>query len=132
GLNSPLDHVFGPRRDRPRLRLGILAAHFMPQTETYATLPVYRDLDRTKFEVILFATTQGNHPLERYCAQFADRFVLLPPQLGLQLQTIRAADLDLVFLGTNTTAVPNDITLLALHRLARIQVAGVCSCTTTG
>src|SRR5262249_57105976 len=37
-----------------------------------------------------------------------------------------------IFLGTNTTAVTNDITLLALHRLARIQVAGVCSCTATG
>src|SRR5712692_2399457 len=66
-LNSPVDHIFGPRPDRQRLRLGILAAHFFPQTETYATLPVYRHLDRTKFEVILFAPHQSNHPLERYC-----------------------------------------------------------------
>jgi predicted O-linked N-acetylglucosamine transferase (SPINDLY family) len=131
-LNSPLDHVFGPRPDRPRLRLGILAAHFAPQTETYATLPVYRHLDRARFEVILFSLQQTNHPPERYCAQYADRFVVLPPQLGTQLQTIRAADLDLIFLGTNTTASGNDFTLLALYRLARVQVAGVCSCTTTG
>lgn len=131
-LNNSLDHVFGPRPNRQRLRLGILAAHFMPLTETYATLPVYRHLDRTKFEVILFATQQSNQWLEQYCTQHADRFVLLPPQLGARLQAIRAADLDMIFLGTNTTAVTNDITLLALHRLARVQVAGVCSCTTTG
>jgi predicted O-linked N-acetylglucosamine transferase (SPINDLY family) len=64
-LDSPVDHVFGPRPDRRRLRLGILAAHFFPQTETFATLPVYRDLDRAKFEIILFSLQQLNHPLER-------------------------------------------------------------------
>jgi predicted O-linked N-acetylglucosamine transferase (SPINDLY family) len=131
-LNSPVDHVFGPRPDRPRLRLGILANHFLPQTETYATLPVYRHIDRAKFEVILFSLVQTHHQLEQYCAQRADRFVALPPQMDARLQTIRSADLDLIFLGTNTTAVANDVTLLALHRLARVQVAGVCSCTTTG
>ena len=131
-LSNPLDHVFGPRPDRQRLRLGILAAHFSPQTETYATLPVYCNLDRAKFEVILFSPVQSNHALERYCAQHADQFVVLPPHVGQRLQTIRAADLDLIFLGTNTTAVFNDITLLAMYRLARVQVAGVCSCTTTG
>jgi predicted O-linked N-acetylglucosamine transferase (SPINDLY family) len=131
-LNNPMDHIFGPRAGRQRLRLGILAAHFAPQTETYATLPVYRHLDRAKFEVILFTTQQTNHQLEHHCAQHADRFVVLPPHLGERLQTIRAADLDLIFLGTNTTAITNDITLLALYRLARVQVAGVCSCTTTG
>jgi predicted O-linked N-acetylglucosamine transferase (SPINDLY family) len=131
-LGSPLDHVFGPRSDRQRLRLGILAAHFAPQTETYATLPIYRHIDRAKFEVILFSLKQSNHPLERYCIQHADRFVLLPGQLGQQLQTIRAADLDLIFIATNMTAMTNEFTLLGIHRLARVQVAGVCSCTTTG
>lgn len=131
-LGSPVDYAFGPRTNRQRLRLGILAAHYSPQTETYATLPVYRHLDRTKFEVILFSLQQTNHPLEKFCASCADQYVVLPQQLGARLQTLRAADLDLIFLGTNTTAVTNDITLLAMHRLARIQIASVCSCVTTG
>jgi len=131
-LGSPLDHTFGPRPDRQRLRLGILAAHFTPQTETYATLPVYRHIDRAKFEVILFSMQQSNHPLERYCIQHADRFVALPGELGQQLQVMRAADLDLLFIATNMTALTNAFTVLAIHRLARVQVAGVCSCTTTG
>lgn len=131
-FGNPLDHVFGPRPNRRRLRLGILAAHYSPQTETYATLPVYRHLDRTKFEVVLFSLQQTNHPLEQFCARHADRFEVLPQQPGPRLQALRAADLDLIFLGTNTTAVTNDITILAMHRLARVQVASVCSCATTG
>jgi predicted O-linked N-acetylglucosamine transferase (SPINDLY family) len=136
-LNSPLDHSFGPRTGRKRLRLGILAAHFGPQTETFATLPVYRHLDRTKFEVVLFALMRTNHPVEQFCTRLADRLqadrlIVLPEALGPRIQAIRQADLDFVFLGTNTTAVANGITLTAAHRLARVQVASVCSCTTTG
>jgi predicted O-linked N-acetylglucosamine transferase (SPINDLY family) len=56
----------------------------------------------------------------------------LPDQMGPRVQAIRQADLDLVFLGTNTTAISNGITLMAAHRLARVQIASVCSCTTTG
>jgi predicted O-linked N-acetylglucosamine transferase (SPINDLY family) len=130
--NSPVDHTFGARPEGRRLRLGILAAHFAPQTETFATLPVYRDLDRTKFEVVLFALRQTNHPVEQSCARHADRFVVLPGDLGQRLQVLRDADLDLIFVGTNMTAVGNETTAVAVHRLARIQVTSVCSCTTTG
>ena len=126
--------VSGPRpagRDQ-RIRLGILAAHFTPQTETYATLPIYRHLDRSKFEVVLLTLKAGTHPLEQLCRSLADAFVVLPAQLPQQVQTIRNADLDILFLATNVTAVTNGVTLLALHRLARVQVASVCSCATTG
>jgi predicted O-linked N-acetylglucosamine transferase (SPINDLY family) len=131
-LNSPLDHHFSTPSKRQRLRLGILAAHFSPQTETFATLPTYRHLDRTKFEVTLFSLIRTNHPVEQFCARQADRFIVLPEQLGPRVQTIRQADLDMIFLGTNTTAVSNEIALMAAHRLARVQIASVCSCTTTG
>jgi predicted O-linked N-acetylglucosamine transferase (SPINDLY family) len=130
--HGQVDHAFGPRAPRNRLRLGILAAHYAPQTETYATLPIYRYLDRTKFEVLLFALKQTNHPLEQFCVRHADRFIELRGDLRQRLQVLRAADLDLVLVGTNTTLVTNDTTMLALHRIARIQVASVCSCTTTG
>ncbi len=131
-LGASLDHTFPSRPPRSKLRLGILAAHFSPQTETFATLPVYRHLDRSRFEVILFALQSTNHPLEQFCSQFADRLVALPAQLPQQVQTLRQFDLDLLFLATNVTAVTNGITLLAMHRLARKQIASVCSCVTTG
>jgi predicted O-linked N-acetylglucosamine transferase (SPINDLY family) len=136
-LDSPLDCGFGPRTGRRRLRLGILAAHFGSQTETFATLPVYRYLDRAKFEVVLFALRRTDHPVEKFCTRLADRLqadrlIVLPEALGPRVQAIRQADLDLVILGTNTTAAANGITLTGAHRLARVQVASVCSCTTTG
>ena len=34
---------------RKKYKIGILAAHFLPQTETYATLPVYSNLDKNNY-----------------------------------------------------------------------------------
>ena len=70
--------------------------------------------------------------MEQFCARHADRFVHLPPDLASQARALREADLDLIYLGTNVTATAHELTTLALHRLARVQVAGVCSCVTTG
>ncbi|HZL40132.1 MAG TPA: hypothetical protein VFC45_07605 [Pseudolabrys sp.] len=131
-VGAQLDHKFGTRPQRDRIRVGILADHYAPQTETFATLPVYHHLDRKKFEVRLFALRLTNHRLEQFCARQADQFAVLPAGVGPRLQMLRAADLDLILIGTNTTAVTNDTAVLALHRLARVQVASVCSCTTTG
>ena len=49
-----------------------------------------------------------------------------------QVETIRNDDLDILLIGTNVTAITNHITLLALHRLARIQLTSTSSCVTTG
>lgn len=127
-----IDWVFPPRASRPKIRLGILAAHYAPQTETFATLPIYEHLDRGLFEIVLLTTGVTNTALERFCATQADHFVQLPEGLPNQVQTIRNADLDIVLIATNVTAVTNAITVLAIHRLARVQVALVPSCTTSG
>ncbi|MBD1827833.1 methyltransferase domain-containing protein [Microcoleus vaginatus GB1-A2] len=129
----PIDWDFPERlHERDKIRLGILAAHFQPQTETFATLPVYKHLNRDLFEIILYTVQAGNHRLERYCGGHADAMVLLPQDLPSQVQTIRDGDLDVILIGTNVTAGANSIAWLALHRLARIQIANVCSCITTG
>jgi predicted O-linked N-acetylglucosamine transferase (SPINDLY family) len=129
----PLDHLFPPRPARGKLRLGILAAHYLPQTETFAALPVYDHIDRDRFEVTLFTLqAMTGHPLEKYCASRAEHVVALQGQVPQKAQQIRAADLDLIFLGTNATAATNEFTALAMHRLARVQVAGVASCVSTG
>ncbi len=131
-INYPLDWTFPPRAPQPRLRLGVLALDFQARTETFATLPVFRDLDRSRFEIILFALRQDDSAMERFCRQHADRFVCLPTGLLEQVQLIREADLDLVFLGGNVTAAATDLAALTLHRLARVQVASICCCVTTG
>lgn len=128
-----IDYDFPERSpEQKKIRIGILAAHFQPQTETFATLPVYEHLNRDLFEITLYTLQASNHRLERYCWGHADTVVLLPQDLPTQVQTIRDGDLDFLLIATNVTAWTNPIALLALHRLARIQMANVCSCITTG
>ncbi|MBN3926053.1 MAG: methyltransferase domain-containing protein [Nostoc sp. NMS4] len=116
---------------RKKIRMGILAAHFLPSAETFATLPVYEYISRY-FEVILYSLNQTGHPLEQYCQSCANSFKLLPQDLAEQANTIRTDDLDILFIATNVTAVTNQICLLSMHRLARIQVTSGGSVVTTG
>jgi predicted O-linked N-acetylglucosamine transferase (SPINDLY family)/glycosyltransferase involved in cell wall biosynthesis/predicted O-methyltransferase YrrM len=128
-----LDYEF-PERDpaRSKIRIGILASHYTPQTETFTTLPFYKNLNRDVFEIVLYTLTDINHRLNRYCSGHADALVVLPNDLISQVKTIRADDLDFLLIATNITAVTNSIVLLSTHRLARIQCVNNSSCVTTG
>jgi predicted O-linked N-acetylglucosamine transferase (SPINDLY family) len=127
-----VDYEFPARPvNRKKIRLGVLAAHFTPGSETFAYLPVYEYINRD-FEVILYSLQETNHPLEQYCRSCANSFKLLPRNLLEQVNTIRADDLDILFIATNVTAVTNQICLLATHRLARIQATSGGSVVTTG
>ena len=127
-----IDYDFTDRpNNRKKIRLGILATHFTPGTETFAYLPVYEYLSRD-FEVILYSLKETGHRLEQYCQLSANAFKLLPQELSAQVNIIRADDVDILFIATNVTAVTNQICLLAIHRLARIQVTSGGSVVTTG
>lgn len=120
-------------REPGRIRIGILAAHYRPQTETYATLPVYSHLDPKKFEVILISQLPlGDHPLEQHCISFSETSLCLSGRLSADVRSIRELDLDALWIGTNLTAVMNYMVQLSVHRLARVQITGGCSPTTTG
>ncbi|MDF5734215.1 MULTISPECIES: CmcI family methyltransferase [unclassified Nostoc] len=114
-----------------KITLGILASNFLPSAETFAALPVYEYISRD-FEVILYSLNQTGHQLEQYCQSCANSFKLLPQDLTEQVNIIRADDLDILFIATNVTAVTNQICLLSMHRLARIQVTSGGSVVTTG
>ncbi|NJR21009.1 MAG: glycosyltransferase [Richelia sp. CSU_2_1] len=130
---SSIDCIFPARSEsRTKIRLGIINDHFMPQTETFATIPVFEHLNRSRFEIFLYALNTSGHQLEQYCQSRADKLVALPKEFAAQVQTIRADDLDILFFGTNLTAVNKPTTSLAMHRLARIQATSFCSPTTTG
>ncbi|MEA5605161.1 glycosyltransferase [Nostoc sp. UHCC 0252] len=127
-----VDYEFAERPiTRKKIRLGVLAAHFLPGSETFASLPVYEYISRD-FEVILYSLNQTDHPLEQYCRSCANSFKLLPQDLAEQANIIRADDLDILFIATNVTAVTNQICLLLMHRLARIQATSGGSVVTTG
>ena len=127
--NAPLSAL---PRDGRRLRVGFVNRHFSPQTETYTTLPSFEQLDPERFEVLLFAHHQTGTALEDYARRHSQGLQLLPKNLPDQLATLRAAALDVVVFGTNVTAVVNEITQLALHRVAPLQVVNNSSCITSG
>lgn len=125
------DHAFPPRPAQGKTRVGILRPHFDPSTETYATLPVFEHIDRDKFEIILYTGRVSGSPLERYCASRADCLRNLSAPGRQSTCTIRADQLDILFLGSSLSAV-FQFGLLALHRLARIQVVSFCEPATSG
>ena len=129
--NDQFDGIATPRDGR-RLRVGMVNRHFGPQTETYCTLPNFEELDPERFEVILFAHRTDYTVLEEYCRNHASDLFLLPEDIDGQLGMLRAAALDIVVFGTNVTAVFNEVTRIALHRVAPLQVVNVCSCITSG
>lgn len=126
------DLVLPRAREGRKLRVGILNRHFGPQTETYTTLPMFEQLDPEEFEVLLFVHHETNSPVETYARQRVAGFQVLPPGVPAQLETLRAAELDVLVFGTNVTAVNNEVTQLALHRIAPLQVVNNSSCVTTG
>lgn len=118
--------------DRQKIRVGILSKHFGPMTETFATLPAFEYLDRGQFEVVLYALQTDGNSVEQYCRDRADKFVQLSGSLMAQVTAIRGDELDVLLVGTNVTAVTHEITLIACHRLARVQLTCFNSPVTTG
>jgi len=119
------------RRAGQKIRVGVLNSHFGIQTETFVTLPCLH-LDKGLFEVSLFCTTRNPGLVEDRCRTLVQSFHVLPPTLAEQAQMIRNAKLDVLIIGTNITAVTNQIALLAAFRMAPIQVVSHCSPMTSG
>ncbi len=126
------DDIFPMPRLGRRLRVGFVNRHFGPQTETYTTIPSFEQLDPERFEVLLFSIHSGGSAIENHAREHASSFRQLPPSLPEQLALLRSEALDVVVFGTNLTAVFNEITALALHRVAPLQVVNNSSCTTSG
>lgn len=120
-----------PRFGRP-LRIGFVNRHFGSQTETYTTLPSFEQLDPERFELVLFTLHETQSPLEQYCRERAHEFNVLTGKLTDQVEQIRLAGLDVLVFGTNLTAVVNEVTNLATHRMAPLQVVNNSSCITSG
>src|SRR6478736_1334287 len=118
-------------KDRRRIKVGFINAHFGAQTETHVTLPTLQ-LDRSRFEVCLFAVGRNAGLVEDYCRAQADSLTVLPSGLPQQVRLLREAALDVAIIGTNITAVTNQVALIALHRLAPVQLASYCSPISTG
>ena len=130
-----LEHTFVPPEQRPanrKVRIGIAQMQFHHHTETYTALSVFEHLDRSRFEIVLYVLNSNNSDIEQYCRSRADHFVVLTGNAQSQVETIRSHDLDVMFFGTNLTAVTHGLVVLAAHRLARVQLTSLNSPVTTG
>ena len=116
-----------------KIRLGIFTVSLGLHPDAQFTIAHFDHLDRTRFHITLYVLAPNGGPMERHGIARADQFIVLPAGDVLkQAERIRADDLDLLLFGTNLSAVTNEATLLGGMRLARSQIASVCSPTTTG
>ncbi|MBW4590064.1 glycosyltransferase [Aetokthonos hydrillicola Thurmond2011] len=128
-----IDYNFQERLPgRNKIRLGILAENFGLKTQIFAKLPIFKYLNRDVFEIIIYSLWSSGDRIERYCSGHVDVGIQLPEDLDSQVQTIRDDDLDILFIADNITAKTTPITLMSLHRLARVQVTGISSGITSG
>lgn len=124
-----------PPRERSdgKIKLGVFTISFGPNTDAHFAASHIDHLDRKRFHITLFVLTATGSSLERHCTSRADQFVILPADnLFAQAECIRAEDLDLLVFGSNLSAITKEPALLGGMRLARNQIASVCSPVTTG
>jgi len=116
-----------------KIRLGVIREHYTTSSETFASLPVFEYLNRELFEVSLYSYETHNCPIEKYCRGCVDHFIVLPLDIGIQIEILRNANLDILFFASNLTANSSRATtILAMNRLAKVQVTSICSPFTTG
>ena len=132
GSGVPLGMTFAKREAVPSpIRLGLLVSHLAPSAETFAILPLIEHLG-PDFSIFLYCLNSIPGEIEREAKKRCHRFGILGKAIAEQVSTIRRDDLDILFFGTNVTAVTNPATVLAVFRLARIQMTGPASVTTSG
>jgi len=128
-----INYAFSKRpTSRKKILLGLLVRYLNPDPETYNLLPILQYLDRDKFEIIIYVLNLTDHPLEQYCQNCVERSVKLPNDFYSQAETIRADNLDILHICSMLGNFNDNLYLLALHRLARIQTTYFVSPTTTG
>jgi predicted O-linked N-acetylglucosamine transferase (SPINDLY family)/glycosyltransferase involved in cell wall biosynthesis/predicted O-methyltransferase YrrM len=131
-LGCQLNYTFPDRpADRPRIRLGIVVQSFSLTAEASTVVPVFEQIDRDRFEVYLYTIDAGNS--DGFVRNLGDKFTVLSGQdLLTMVQTVRSDDLDILLIGSNITARSYPLTLLCLHRLARVQTTSLAAPVTTG
>lgn len=127
-----VDYRFDDAPHSGKIRLGILQSNFGYNSETLANLPIFEFLNQEEFEVILYAVEKSVDPIESYCESRVNRLVHLPEGLAAAVNTIRRDRLDILLIGSNAIGRNKSIELLAIHRLAKIQVINSVSLITTG
>jgi predicted O-linked N-acetylglucosamine transferase (SPINDLY family) len=134
-LHPGLNEYIPSRKSNAPIKVGILAHSFDSPTETSAIAP-FGELDRNQFEVT-WISTSGRFPQEGWVRAspkdfFVDASYSYAADINQVVETLRAKELDILFIATNITAVVNAVAFLASYRIAPIQIVGHNSPITTG
>lgn len=119
-----------PRAGRA-LRIGILQRAYDARPETFATLAAITQLDRQRFEVVLFSREATYSDCENHCRENATSFQALPETTAAQLSALRAEKLDVLIFAENLATHPTHDALLALQRIAPLQAVTAATPATT-
>ena len=112
--------------------IGILHRSLSPGTETYYLLAHLIGRDKSALNVTLYLRDSSPSPLREVIIPWVDKIVELPADIFTSVGIVRRDRLDVCLVTNNVAAGPSPETIIAAHRLAKIQVAGAASPVTTG
>ncbi|RRJ96259.1 hypothetical protein Ga0100231_020360 [Opitutaceae bacterium TAV4] len=117
----PFDPAAETRAGR-RLRIGFLDTDWTRSPSACALLARFEHLPSANFEVVLLALAKSDSPFAQKCRSLAAGFHLLPESLEEQAMTVQGTMLDVLVFPETITTAHDDLTRLALHRNAPLQV----------
>jgi len=106
-------------KQHPRIRIGFISSYFCNHTIGRLNLGTIRNFDREKFEVFVLSLSRSTDATQHAYRDCADTFIDLPATLPAARESIRRANLDVLFytdLGMSAAALT-----LAHSRLAPLQ-----------
>ena len=131
--NAAVEYTFPERNITGKIKLGILLQALSEHTETYATLPAFTNLNRDEYEIFVYVLKITNSSQELQYKDCYDHIIeISATQIPQSVNKIREANLDIILIGTNVTALANHNALISTHRLARVQAVHFCNPCTTG
>jgi len=112
-----------PRDGRP-LKIGFIAQNFAPTNEAQSLRPLFELSDFSRTETHLFTLEPADDAFAQLCITRGHTLQTLPSSADEQLSILRAVGLDvLIYFRDRLVQSMGDITRLALHRIAPLQVA---------
>jgi predicted O-linked N-acetylglucosamine transferase (SPINDLY family) len=115
-----------------KIRYGIILKHLIQDPETIGALSYFEFAHALDIEVIIFVCKDATQPgfVERVRA-VSNQIMSLPAALPSAIETLRKADLDILFYANDVTAKPSLPALLTFFRVARRTFTCVSTIATT-
>ncbi|WP_413165853.1 glycosyltransferase [Capilliphycus salinus ALCB114379] len=115
-----------------KINLGIFIDKIGFNSDTFAMIPILKNLDLTNFNPVLYTFSIENDILGELYVNLNRPPVQLPESLNEAVSRIRHDRLDFLLIGSDVTIQTNTSFQLVLHRLARKQIIAASAQITSG